>query len=233
MTRAVRQINIARDRPEDARPRPFSDFSDAPNIILLGDPGAGKTYLFRESALAEQARFITARAFLTMPAGTLRRQVLFIDGLDEKRAGRGDRETVDAVVTKLFSVAPSKVRISCRVADWLGESDLAAMAPYFDQQAGACVLHLESLSRPEQIDVLAGQRVEAGAAAYFLEEARVRGLADFLDNPQNLIMLWRAVQTGSWPSTRRQLFELSTELMLQEPNAERARSGVGTFLASE
>jgi hypothetical protein len=55
----------------------------------LGDPGAGKTHLFRERATAEQARFITVRAFLTMPASLLRGTTLFIDGLDEKRAGRG------------------------------------------------------------------------------------------------------------------------------------------------
>jgi hypothetical protein len=39
---------------------------------------------------------------------------LFIDGLDEKRAGRSDRETVDALVEKLFAVRPGNVRISCR-----------------------------------------------------------------------------------------------------------------------
>ena len=48
---------------------------------------------------------------------------------------------------------------------------------------------------------------------------------DFLENPQNLIMLRRAVQTGTWPATRKELFELSTQLMLQEFDKERARSG--------
>lgn len=234
MTRAVRQINIARDRHEDARPRPFSDFSDAPNTILLGDPGAGKTHLFRESAVAEQARFITARAFLSTPSGMLRGQALFIDGLDEKRAGRGDRDTVDAVVAKLFEVAPPKVRISCRAADWLGASDLAAMAPYFDQQAGACVLHLENLSAGQSKPASSPVKTSMpGRRRVFLDEAAERGLGDFLGNPQNLIMLWRAVQTGSWPETRKQLFELSTALMLQEPNAERARAGAGTFSIAE
>jgi predicted NACHT family NTPase len=233
MTRAVRQINISTARREDAPPRPFSEFSGTPNIVLLGDPGAGKTHLFRGSAAAEQARFITARSFLTTPAQMLHGQALFIDGLDEKRAGRGDRDTVDAVVAKLFDVAPPKVRISCRAADWLGESDLAAMAPYFDQQGGACVLHLENLSRAEQVAVLAAQIVDADAAASFLDEAAERGLDDFLDNPQNLIMLWRAVQTGSWPATRKELFELSTTLVLQEVNAERARSGIDVFSVAE
>jgi predicted NACHT family NTPase len=201
--------------------------------VLLGDPGAGKTHLFRETAASEQARFIKARAFLNTPAHMLRGQGLFIDGLDEKRAGRGDRDTVDALVVKLFDVAPSKVRISCRAADWLGESDLAALSPFFSVQGGACVLHLESLSRTEQIAVLAGQGVDSDNAARFLSDAEEHGLGDFLENPQNLIMLWRAVQTGSWPATRRELFELSTGLMLRESNEERARAGGGVFSVAE
>jgi predicted NACHT family NTPase len=233
MTRAVRQMGVGRDRRENAAPRPFSEFSGQPNIVLLGDPGAGKTHLFRATAAAEQARFLTARAFLNIPAGALRGSALFIDGLDEKRAGRVERDTVDALVAKLFDVVPPNVRISCRGADWLGASDLAALSPYFDQQGGAVVLHLESLSRDEQVAVLAEQNVAQDEALRFLAEAVERGLGDFLENPQNLIMLWRAVQTGAWPSARKQLFELSTGLMLQETNAERARGGGGTFLAAE
>jgi predicted NACHT family NTPase len=154
MTRAVRQMNVGPDWRENAAPRPFTEFSGQPNIVLLGDPGAGKTHLFRAAAAAEQALFIAARAFLNTPVSVLRGNALFIDGLDEKRAGRGDRDTVDALVTKLFDVAPPKVRISCLGADWLGASDLAAMAPYFDQQGGAVLLHLESLSQDEQLAVL-------------------------------------------------------------------------------
>jgi predicted NACHT family NTPase len=201
--------------------------------VLLGDPGAGKTHLFREAAFAEAGRLIKARAFLNIPAPMLQGPPLFIDGLDEKRAGRGDRDTADALVTKLFAVNPPKVRISCRAADWLGESDLAALGPFFEQQGEVCILHLESLSRPEQIAVLAAQGIGADAAEAFVSEANERGLGDFLENPQNLIMLWRAVQTGSWPTTRKELFELSTRLMLEEFDGERARSGSGTFSVSE
>jgi predicted NACHT family NTPase len=81
--------------------------------------------------------------------------------------------------------------------------------------------------------VLASQGVGEGDANRFLDQAAERGLGDFLENPQNLIMLWRAVQTGSWPATRKELFELATQLMLQELNGEHARSGAGIFLAAE
>jgi hypothetical protein len=33
---------------------------------------------------------------------------LFIDGLDEKRAGRSDRDVVDALVRRLFDVEPGR-----------------------------------------------------------------------------------------------------------------------------
>src|SRR5271166_2400350 len=233
MTRIVRQINIAPNRQVDATVRLFSEFSSQPNLVLLGDPGAGKTHLFKEAASAEGARYLKARAFLATPAQMLSGQALFIDGLDEKRAGRGDQDTVDAMVEKLFVVSPAKVRISCRAADWLGESDLAALRPYFEQSGEAPVLLLQNLSRKEQRAVLQEQGINLAAADEFLATAEERGLSDFLENPQNLIMLWRAVETGSWPSTRKELFELSTNLMLEEFNPDRARRGSGTYSVAE
>jgi hypothetical protein len=102
-----------------------------------------------------------------------------------------------------------------------------------DSFVAACVLHLQKLSREDQVSVLIGQAVAVSDAEPFLDEAGERGLGEFLDNPQNLIMLWRAVQTGTWPATRTQLFERATELMLQESNMERARSGGGAYSVAE
>jgi predicted NACHT family NTPase len=234
MTRTVRQTNIKPDRPQDGEPRPFADFGTARNLVLLGDPGAGKTHVFKEAAAAEGSRFIKARAFLSMPASMLAGQSLFIDGLDEKRAGRSDRDTVDALVTKLFEVNPAKVRISCRVADWLGASDLAALQPYFEQHGDTPVLVLQSLSHMEQVAVLAAQGAGDAEADAFLTEATERGLSDFLENPHNLLMLWKAVKAGSeWPSTRKDLFEVSTKLLLAEFDEERARSRNGSLSVAE
>lgn len=230
--RNVRQVSSPSEGKEQEHPRPFSEFAERTNLVLLGDPGAGKSHLFRESAATVGGRFLSARAFLNIPTFPPD-AVLFVDGLDEKRAGRGDQGTVDAMAQKLFSVAPSKVRISCRAADWLGESDLAAFQPYFDLGGGVVVVGLERLSPDEQRAVLASQDIIATEADAFVREAQDRGLSDFLDNPQNLIMLVEAVKTGNWPANRKELFELSTRLLLSEPNREHTRVGGGTYGADE
>ena len=168
--RCVRCYKKANDRPgnvlditpdlkrKEARsPGPFSDFAERANIVLLGDAGAGKTHLFEEVASAGGGQCLKARAFLltpNIPAGA----TLFIDALDETRSGRGDQDTVDALVKKLFEVSPRKLRISCRVADWLGETDLAAFQTYFQQHGGVTVLALQPLSRSEQASVLMADR---------------------------------------------------------------------------
>jgi len=92
---------------------------------------------------------------------------------------------------------------------------------------------LHRLSEDEQRAVLQAEGLSASETNAFLHEATERALGDFLENPQNLIMLQRAVQTGRWPATRKQLFELSTQLMLQEFDKNHTRSGAGIYTVSE
>ena len=127
------------------------------------------------------------------------------------------------------------MRISCRVADWLGETDLAALQTYFQQHSGVTVLALQTLSPSEQVSVLTADRSSGASATSaeanaFLFEAENRGLREFTLNPQNLLMLWDAVKAGqSWPTTRKELFELSTALLLREHNKAQQRREAGKF----
>jgi predicted NACHT family NTPase len=171
MDRIVRKIESTPSEAEEDQLRPISAYDDAPNIILLGDPGAGKTHTFRECAARCGGRYMTARAFLATPAAKFD-GTLFIDGLDEKRAGRSDRDTVDALVEKLFAVGPGKVRISCRVADWLGDSDLSALGPYFSLSGDPVVLQLARLSCDEQRVVLQAEGLSVTEADTFLRSNR-------------------------------------------------------------
>lgn len=208
----------------------FSHCLSHRNLILLGDPGSGKSHLLRHFAAWTGARYLTARDFLNLPppqAGAS----LFIDGLDEKRAGRGDQDTIDRMVQKLFATIPAQVRIACRAQDWLGDSDLAAFRAYFERHGGITVFALQPLSENEQLAVLAGG--ECVDAEAFLEKARRKGLHEFLGNPQNLIMLSKVVASGRWPETRNALYREATRLLLAEPNPEKRHFGGGVFDGGE
>ena len=98
MDRIVRDLTPGR-RSEEDRPRYFSEYAAREHIVLLGGPGSCKSHPFRIVAGAEGGRYVTVRHFLATPVAA-KGELLFIDGLDEKRAGRGDRDTIDALVTQ-------------------------------------------------------------------------------------------------------------------------------------
>jgi hypothetical protein len=230
--RIVHQIDPEKRQGEQSAELRLAAFLTQPNIILLGDPGAGKSYTFRELAETCGGQYLTARAFLTRPVRN-KAETLFIDGLDERRGGRGDRDTIDTLAAKLIEADPVAVRISCRVADWLGKSDLVSLEPFFEERGGVTVLVLGTLTLGERRLVLTDNGTSPEEADALLREAEERGLADFLDNPQNLLLLRSAVQSGAWPATRRDLFEMATRLMLREENPERARTGSGVYTGEE
>jgi hypothetical protein len=208
----------------------FDDFATYNNIVLLGDPGAGKTHLFEQCAKAIGNQFIRTRNFLNIPSVD-REVTLFIDALDEKRSGYGNEDVVDKIVQKLFSCPPKKLRISCRSQDWLGESDLSAFLPYFEQNGGYVVLHLQQLSKDEQIAILQNHGI--AAPENFILEAENHSVTEFLYNPQNLIMLAKTVKTGDWPKTRTELFQFATDSLLIEENSEHANCSHSRYSNTE
>jgi hypothetical protein len=227
--RFVRQID-PRPKDEVVTPKRMSEYAGIANIILVGDPGAGKSHLFDELAQAAKTTVQSARSFLNTPPGPAG-ATLFIDALDERRAGRTDQATIDLIVQKLFAVNAERVRIACREHDWLGGTDLAAFHPYFAQSGGHAVLALAPLTEAEQRDILTKNGVTD--PQQFIKEADRRGLSELLINPQNLIMLAEVVLKKAWPTTRWQLFEDATVILLKEHNVAHIRSGGGQYTVAE
>ena len=205
--------------------RPLSAYRSKSAYVLLGDPGSGKTTEFvRESeALGDTAAYVTARNFVKRNLDShpeWRDRTLFIDGLDEMRAGVSDaRVPLDEIRSRLERLGTPSFRISCREADWLGPNDRRSLEEVSPDSAIA-VLLLDRLS-DEAVRELLGTHVRSGNAEGFEDQARRRGLGDMLGNPQTLKLLADAVEHGgAWPESRLETLDLACRKMATEHNDE-------------
>ena len=213
--------------------RPLYEYRGHGAYVLLGAPGAGKTAAFKQEAHSPHATYVTAREFTTLEARTeWQNEVLFIDGLDELRAGSVDgRSLLDGIRTKLDNLQRPRFRLSCREADWLGANDrehLKAVSP----DKGIVVLRLDPLS-DENIRYLLKKKWDIDDPIEFIARARDKGISDLLANPQNLKMLANAVAEGTWPQTRKQTFELACNKLVHEPNSEHDLANLDLASASD
>ena len=223
----------------EVRSRPLAAFREASAYVVLGDPGSGKsTSFFAESAaLGGEAYLESARDFLILDRESERRgKTLFIDGLDEVRAGRGDvRTPLDELRRRLDALGRPRFRLSCREADWLGTNDRSHLAKV-SSDAALTVLSLDPLSDENIEQILYGR--SGLDARSFIETAREKGVGGFLENPQCLNMLGDVVMgSGGWPESRLELFEQACLQVIREHNPEHVaateRSSSSTAIPEE
>lgn len=208
--------------------QPLASYRDRSAYVLLGDSGAGKSTAFTEEAAAMGGHFTTARDFVDLNKIAVNPDVtLFIDGLDEIRAGTQDGRTpLGRIREKLDRLGSPRFRLSCREADWLGATDQEALKAVSPDEA-IVVLHLEELSESEILQLLA-QDLDVSDPKKFVGSARERRLDALLGNPQALGMLATAVRQG-WPNNltetyERACLELAKEVNRQHRNAQRESS---------
>lgn len=210
------------DRPQYAESRPLEDFREKSAYVLLGAPGAGKTEAFKQEADAPED-CVTARNFLTLDEWSGRNGApLFIDALDERRAGLSDGLTpLDRIRKKLIQLDRPRFRLSCREADWFGANDrthLKAVSPDDD----ISVIRLDPLPQEEVSRVLR-KNLGIPDPAAFIASAKEQGIGELLSNPQMLRMLVEAVnQSGeqAFPRSRTETFDLACRQLLSEHSDE-------------
>ena len=187
-------------------------------VVILGDPGLGKSVLTeRLGALAQMKRF---------PAGTFMRTArpetlidegdrIIVDGLDEivsAYTGGG----VHAVLEKLSQMGSPPFILSCRAADWRGAADRIQIAD--DYQADPLVLHLQPFDR-DDAEAFLRNEFPALDPDEILAHVASRGLDGIYQNPLTLRLLGEvAQQQGPLPDSRAGLLERACTVMLTEEN---------------
>ncbi|MCI5210002.1 MAG: hypothetical protein D3910_14665, partial [Candidatus Electrothrix sp. ATG2] len=219
-----RTVRVIESSESDAQGKEgkFADYLAFPNLILLGDPGSGKTYTFQSAAEKEGVTYQSVRTFLAFAESRSFGETVYLDGLDEYRSREKDKNLIIELIKSLEKQNRPRIRLSCRSADWLGEGDLSLFKIFFGE-ASYIVLHLESLTDEEVFSALQTESISAPQA--LITEAQSRNLQDLLRNPQTLIMLAKVVHNGNWPDTRKELYEKFCQLLLTEHNREHQNAG--------
>ena len=195
---------------------PLAKFAQSNAYVLIGEPGSGKTTALETEQQAHGGVVVTVQDFLTFDNPEWRGTTLYLDGLDEVRAGEVDgRPPLERVLKKLDQLDRPPFRLSCRWADWLGAYDRGRLDRV--SSGTLTVLQLDPLSEEDVKRILAENHGIADPEG-FIVQARKCGIASLLTNPQNVDLLAGAVSGGHWPESRLETFEFACRMLVREPN---------------
>lgn len=220
MTLVPRQARKVEDRhnsPIDLPPEDIESFRDRPAWVLLGEPGAGKTEALKLEAAASGGISLRIAEFIDSDLDEdWRGKTLFLDGLDEIRAGTGGENTLVRVRSQLKRLGTPPFRIACRAADWYGSSDAEDLKSA-SADGQVLVLQLEPLGEEDILTLLRDNHGVADPHA-FVEQAGRLGVDGLLGNPQTLGLLAQAIKEGQWPKNRDETYRLACEKLVSEEN---------------
>lgn len=187
-------------------------------LIVLGEPGMGKTHLLLRLATTPGFEFVTAKGLLrrsTTEAEAPQSRVLVIDALDEVASARAD-DPIHMVLRQLGVLGCPPFILSCRSADW--RSAIAKHDIGEDYGRAPLELRLNPFTEDDAYRWLSGQ-VTDERARETINGLSQRGLDTLFGNPLMLTLVAQlASQNGTLPETRADLFEGACGRLWAEQN---------------
>ena len=194
-------------------------------LVVLAEPGAGKTELLKEFGRLLDVVPIRASRFRHQTRLSVA-SPLIIDALDE--AAKIDQSAVDQVVVKAQENSNGRVIFASRSSEWQ-EARTIGIRECFGTEP--VIVRIEHFT-PDEQKVLFKKHLPAEAFAAFAAEVERFELTPLLGNPQFLILFADAyVQSGRRFTSKAQIFRDAVERLVIE--AGNAVAGVPRPTGSE
>lgn len=202
--------------PSEASGKPLrmSDLSSRTGLVLLGEPGSGKSTAFALAAAAQGTSVVTAKAFVSKgvrPEG----KIAFIDAVEEYRIGETGRDRLEDLIEALKDSQYDHWRITCRSIS-LPRPDLLHIAKVLGDFE---TFHLGQLDDDEQKAILRslGERHPDRV----LQRVNDLAAGSLMENPATLKLLHQTLGSATHAiESRGALFAHATRAMADEMNAE-------------
>jgi hypothetical protein len=207
-----RRIEVQED---DRSTKEYTDanfFSLEGPLVILGEPGSGKSELVRQLSSEHNYRLYSASSVSSMnEIHSQDDSKVIIDGLDEITA-YNEGAAIALILSKIKN-DPSNFIFTCRIVDWQHEANMGMiqsrwkMAPRIGK-----LLPLNDVEIISFIDANGDNQ----NGRHFFEDAAKHGVADLLRNPQTLLMLLKTVQQFGWPDKRSDLYDKTCTVLIGE-----------------
>lgn len=211
-------------------PERISGLREFPFVVLLGEPGIGKSTVLAREAARDGVPMLTVREIMTgteVGAG----EPLYLDALDEYRSDGGAEDKVHVLANAIGRSDASRWRLSCRSEDWRKAADIAPISKTTGGKA-IIVAQLLPLEHGEAAAIL--KILGEDDPDHFLTRAHAFGAVGFVETPLGLKLLHEAVKEGgAWPENRFGLFASATRSLSFERSDVRTvapRHGIDQIL---
>jgi hypothetical protein len=193
-------------------------------LVILGEPGMGKTRLLERLAEKHDWPLRSAASFVSHPNPARLRKAggkIVIDGLDELSAAQ-ESDPVCRVLGKLIEAGCPSFILSCRLAEWRG-----AIAHHdISTEYGSRPLEfaIEPFTEAKAIAHLT-PTLGAARAAEVISYLDDQGIPDLFGNPLTLRLFGEVAEKRAiLPNTRGELMKAACEIMWSEHNDRHDRS---------
>lgn len=208
----ARRISVTNEKGELLEISDQEFFRNEVPLVILGEPGAGKTKLMEQASLLHHVSCLPASTIEVLSDLNNQDSPILIDGVDEITAYQSG-----LAIRNILSKIPDTTNfiLSCRAADWQDVINTKVITGKWRQEP--IVGTILPLSNREIVDFTRLTR-EGVDAEEFLREAHRRDIVEMLRNPQHLILFLDAIENTGWPQNRLDLYNSASERLTQEDN---------------